>query len=59
MAVCNQVEAGLKLCAVREYLEEAKRLYKVAGMYDVSRSTLQKWLLNYKIFGEKELQHRT
>ena len=58
MAISNQVETGLKLSAVREYLEGNGSLNKIAEKYGVCRSTLQKWLLNYELFGEAGLQHR-
>lgn len=52
MATCNQVEPGLKLSAVREYLAGGGSFNKAAEKYGVYRSTLQKWLLNYELFGE-------
>ena len=58
MAISNQVEPGLKLRAVREYLAGSGSLNKIAEKYGVYRSTLQKWLLNYELFGEAGLQHR-
>ena len=58
MAISNQVEPELKLRAVREYLAGSGSLNKIAEKYGVYRSTLQKWLLNYEMFGESGLQHR-
>ena len=58
MAMRNQVEPELKLSAVREYLAGTGSLNKIAEKYGVYRSTLQKWLLNYELFGEAGLQHR-
>lgn len=52
MAINNQVEAKVKLSAVREYLGGNGSLNKIAEKYGVCRSTLQKWLLNYELFGE-------
>ena len=54
MAMSNQVEAGIKLSAVREYLAGGGSLNKITEKYDVYRSTLQKWLLNYELFVEAE-----
>jgi len=59
MAKNNQVDAAVKLSAVREYLTGTGSLNKIAEKYCVYRSTLQKWLLNYEMFGEAGLQHRT
>lgn len=58
MAISNQIEPGLKLSAVREYHAGNGSLNKIAEKYGVYRSTLQKWLLNYELFGEAGLQHR-
>ncbi len=58
MAINNQVEAKVKLSAVKEYLGGNGSLNKMAEKYGVCRSTLQKWLLNYELFGEVGLQHR-
>lgn len=58
MTISNQVEPELKLRAVREYLAGSGSLNKIAEKYGVYRSTLQKWLLNYELFGEAGLQHR-
>ena len=58
MAISNQVETNLKLSAVMEYLGGNSSLNKIAEKYSVCRSTLQKWLLNYELFGEAGLQHR-
>ena len=58
MGISNQVEPGLKLSAVKAYLGGNGSLNKIAEKYGVCRSTLQKWLLNYELFGEAGLQHR-
>lgn len=58
MAINNQVEAKVKLSAVKEYFGGNGSLNKIAEKYGVCRSTLQKWLLNYELFGEVGLQHR-
>ena len=58
MGTSNQIEAGIKLSAVREYLAGNGSLNKISKKYGVCRSTLQKWLLNYELFGETGLQHR-
>ena len=58
MAISNQVEAKVKLSAVREYLGGNGSLNRIAEKYGVCRSTLQKWLLNYELFGEVGLQHQ-
>ena len=58
MGISNQVEPGLKLSAVKEYLGGNGSLNQIAERYGVCRSTLQKWLLNYELFGETGLQHR-
>lgn len=39
-------------------LKEAAALIKIAEKYGVCHRTLQKWLLNYELFGEVELQQR-
>lgn len=49
MAINNQVEAKVKLSAVKEYLGGNGSLNKIAEKYGICRSTLQKWLLNYRI----------
>ena len=58
MAISNQIEPEWKLRAVKEHLEGSGSLNKIAEKYGVCRSTLQKWLLNYELFGEVGLQHR-
>lgn len=58
MGISNQVDPGLKLNAVKAYLGGNGSLNKIAEKYGVCRSTLQKWLLNYELFGESGLQHR-
>ena len=51
-AVNNQAETGLKLRAVRECQAGSGSLHKIAEKYGANRSMLQKWLLNYELFGE-------
>ena len=58
MAISNQVEPEIKLNAIKEYYAGAGSLNRIAAKYGVNRSTLQKWLLNYEMFGETGLQHR-
>lgn len=58
MAISNQVAPEIKLKAIKEYYAGAESLNRIAEKYGVSRSTLQKWLLNYELFGESGLQHR-
>lgn len=59
MPVMNYVSLEIKIIAVRHSLAGAESLNKTAARFGVSRSTLQKWLLNYKMFGTEGLHHRT
>ena len=58
MAVGNYVSTEIKLLAVKQYQAGSGSLNRVAAKFGVNRSTLQKWLLNYDLFGEEGLQHR-
>ena len=58
MSVMNYVSLEIKIIAVKHSLIGAESLNKMAARFGVSRSTLQKWLLNYKMFGTKGLGHR-
>lgn len=59
MPVMNYVSLEIKIIAVRHSLTGAESLNKTAARFGISRSTLQKWLLNYKMFGTEGLRHRT
>lgn len=58
MAVGNYVSTEINLLAVKQYQAGSGSLKRVAEKFGVNRSTLQKWLLNYDLFGEEGLQHR-
>lgn len=58
MAISIRVAPEIKLKAVKEYSAGEGSLNRIAAKYGVSRSTLQKWLLNYELFGESGLRHR-
>ena len=58
MAIGNYVSAEIKLLAIAEYQEGGGSLNQVAAKFGVNRSTLQKWLLNYDLYGEEGLRHR-
>lgn len=58
MAISSRVAPEIKLKAVKEYSAGEGSLNRIAAKYGVSRSTLQKWLLNYELFGESGLRHR-
>lgn len=49
----------MKIQAVEEYLSRTESLNLTAKRYGVSRSTFQKWLLNYEMFGKEGLYPRT
>ena len=59
MPVMNYMSLGIKIIAVRYSLSGSESLNKTAARFGVSRSTLHKWLLNYKMFGTEGLRHRT
>ena len=46
-----------KIHAVKQYYAGSGSLNEIAAKFGVHRSTLQKWLLNYELFGEKGLCH--
>ena len=58
MSVMNYVSLEIKIIAVKYSLSGSESLNKTAARFGVSRSTLQKWLLNYKMFGLEGLRHR-
>ena len=55
----NYVSPEMKIRAVEEYLSRTESLNLTAKKYGVSRSTFQKWLLNYEMFGKEGLYPRT
>lgn len=55
----NYVSPEMKIRAVEEYLSRTESLNLTAKKYGVSRSTFQKWLLNYEVFGKEGLYPRT
>ena len=58
MAIGNYMSTEIKLLAVEQYRAGSGSLNQVAAKFGVNRTTLQKWLLNYDLFGEEGLQHR-
>jgi len=59
MSVMNYVSSEIKILAVKHCLIGMESLNQSAARFGVSRSTLQKWLLNYEMFGTEGLCHRT
>ena len=59
MSVMNYVSSEIKIIAVKHSLVGTESLNQSAARFGVSRSTLQKWLLNYEMFGTEGLCHRT
>ena len=59
MSVMNYVSSEIKILAVKHCLIGTESLNQSAARFGVSRSTLQKWLLNYEMFGTEGLCHRT
>ena len=59
MSVMNYVSSEIKIIAVKHSLIGMESLNQSAARFGVSRSTLQKWLLNYEMFGTEGLCHRT
>ena len=55
----NYVSPEIKVRAVEEYLSKTESLNLTAKRYGVNRSTFQKWLLNYEMFGSEGLYPRT
>ena len=47
-----------KVQAVEEYLGGTESLNQTAEKWEVHRTTFQKWLLNYELFGEEGLYPR-
>ena len=58
MSVMNYVSSEIKIIAVKHSLVGTESLNQSAARFGVSRSTLQKWLLNYEMFGTEGLCHR-
>ena len=52
------ISVKTKIQAVEQYYAGAGSLNQIAERFGVHRSTLQKWLLNYDLFGEEGLRHR-
>lgn len=52
------ISAGTKIHAVEQCYAGAGSLNQIAERFGVHRSTLQKWLLNYDLFGEEGVRHR-
>ena len=55
----NYVSPEMKIRAVEGYLSKTESLNLTAKRFGVSRSTFQKWLLNYEMFGQEGLYPRT
>ena len=47
-----------KIQAVKEYLGGTESLNQTSKKWEVHRTTFQKWLLNYELFGEEGLHPR-
>ena len=58
MSVMNYVSSEIKIIAVKHSLVGTESLNQSAARFGVSRSTLQKWLLNYEMYGTEGLCHR-
>lgn len=58
MSVMNYVSSEIKIIAVKHSLVGTESLNQSAARFGVSRGTLQKWLLNYEMFGTEGLCHR-
>ena len=52
------ISVETKIHAVEQCYAGAGSLNQIAERFGVHRSTLQKWLLNYDLFGEEGLRHR-
>lgn len=52
------ISAETKIDAVKQCYAGAGSLNQIAARFGVQRSTLQKWLQNYDLFGEEGLRHR-
>lgn len=55
MPTKNQISADTKILAVKESLCGQSSLNQVAARFGVNRSSLQKWILNYELFGSEGL----
>lgn len=54
MSVTDYVSTEIKMIAVKHSLTGVEEsLNQTAAKFGVHRSTLQKWLLNYKMFGQR------
>lgn len=58
MPTRNIISSEIKLLAVKHSLRGSESLNHISGRIGVSRSTLQKWILNYELFGTDGLLHR-
>ena len=58
MSIKRFVSSEIKILAVKHCLIGTESLIQSAARFGVSRSTLQKWLLNYEMFGAEGLCHR-
>ena len=58
MSIRRFVSSEIKILAVKHCLIGTESLIQSAARFGVSRSTLQKWLLNYEMFGAEGLCHR-
>lgn len=52
------IRVETKIHAVEQRYAGAGSLNQIAEKFGAHRSTLQKWLLNYNLFGEEGLRHR-
>ena len=52
------ISSETKIHAVKQCYAGVGSLNEIAARFGVNRSTLQKWLLNYDLFGEEGLRHR-
>ena len=59
MSVMNYVSSEIKIIAVKHSLVGTESLNQSAARFGVSRSTLQKWLLNYEMFGTEGLDRKS
>ncbi len=53
------ISSEIKLLAVKHSLSGSESLNRISARVGVSRSTLQKWILNYELFGTDGLLHRS
>ena len=52
------ISAETKIQAVEQCYAGAGSLHQIVEKFGIHRSTLQKWLLNYDLFGAEGLRHR-